>query len=255
MEQEIYYLIQNIPYLNPGDKNFLWQIFPQLSPLDKMRLKNSLSSNEPPQVLQNVQLLKAKFLPKPALNQQPNQAPANNAFQPQQKENNPNLLQKLGSAIFPEKKPEIVSPSVLINTEILGSKPPEPIQNQNIPDLPSLNNFSHLSQLRYLTPNHVNFGINSSAEQLLQTFFHKLENMFDSIDNIDVKRGYFMNFIQSPLFSNYLNTALTAMKHPEIKPRKVVLNTLYQTNPVFLNSKQFELTSSLSNHLRNLVGL
>lgn len=64
-----------------------------------------------------------------------------------------------------------------------------------------------------------------------------------------------MNFLQSPLFSGYLNTGLTALRHPELEPSKIILNLLYQIDSNYLNNKQFVQAATVSNHLRGLCGL
>jgi hypothetical protein len=255
-DQEIINRIQATPFLNHGDKQFLLQVLPGLSPLDKIKLKSSLLSNQPPAILQNLQLIKAKFYPNQNQNQLANQPPTSKQIPQtsQQNEKKEGFLQKISSTLFPEKKPQIVSPSILTDIRYLGSNIPRAI-NENVPPLQSIDQLKHPGQLKFLTVDHITFGLNTNSQQILQSFYELSENYFDSIENVDIRRGYFMNYIQSSLFSNYLNTALTALKHSELQPRKVVLNMMHQINSNNLNTSQFEIVAEITSHLRSLVGV
>jgi hypothetical protein len=236
IDQQLQQLIQETQFLNGGDKSFLLEKLANIEALDKMRLRTSLLSNQPTAVLQSLQMIRAKFF-----------------VQATQKPNNP--IENIISGILPQKKPEIVAFSVLTKTDILGSLIPTAAKDHNVPMLKNLQDFQHPFQLSMLTNEHVNFHLNSNIEQIVQAFMNKSEKVFESIEDINTKRGYFMNYIQSPLFANYLNTALTGIKHIELQPRNVALNLLYQINTNYLNNKQFEITANITNHLRGIIGL
>jgi hypothetical protein len=76
----------------------------------------------------------------------------------------------------------------------------------------------------------------------------------ENIPSLFAKKCILATYLQSPLYVGYVNTALTAFKHPEIEPRKVVLNLLHSANPSFLNNKQFEIASAITGHLRYSCG-
>lgn len=255
---EILQLIQGTKFLNPNDKHFLSQSLSALSPLEKIRLKSALTSNNPLAILQNLQMVKAKIYNnpnQPSLNANTTAGSwSNNQSQSPEKNKKKNLLEKLSAKLFPEKKPEIISPSILTDLRYLGSNTPKIIRGNSTP-LKRLDEFSHPSQLSYLSVSHVNFGLSSNNKQILNVFFERTEDVFDEIESVDLKRGYFMNYIQSSLFNNYLKTALTALKHQELQPRKVVLNMMHQINSNNLNTTQFESAAEITNHLRSLVGI
>lgn len=233
-------LIEQTPYLNPADKNFLVETLPQMQPLEKMRLRSSLMAGELPSILQSLQIAKASFFEK-------------------QKQENPkksnNFLNKVSSVLHPKIQPKIISKSILTDPKLLGSSAPQAIKDQNPKPLVTLNDFYHPAQLSFLNSNHIGFGLDVNSEQILHDFLDKLTKVFDSIENVNLKRGYFMNFIQSPLFSSYINTAITALRHPELEPRNIALNLLNQINPNYLSNRQFQIAALISNHLRNLCGI
>jgi hypothetical protein len=233
-------LIQKTPYLNPTDKTFLLQTAPQMQPLEKMRLRSSLMAGQLPAILQSLQIAKASFFEK-------------EKAQNPQKSNN--LLTKISSVFHQNPEPRIISKSILTDTKILGSSIPQAIKDQNPKPLINLNDFYHPAQLSLLNNKHINFGLNINSQQILHGFLNKLTNVFDSIENINLKRNYFMNFMQSPLFSSYINTAVTALRHSELEPRNIALNLLNQINPNYLNNKQFQISSLICNHLRNLAAI
>ncbi|NJS41832.1 hypothetical protein HC766_05935 [Candidatus Gracilibacteria bacterium] len=139
-------------------------------------------------------------------------------------------------------------------TYIIGSTEPVAVNSTPV-NLANLQSLNDLAQLNSLHPTHINFNLNNNSEQLIRNFLQKLDNLFDKIPNINQKRNYLMNFLQSPLFNSYLNTGITALRHPEIQPSKVVLNTLNHIDTKYLNNKQFVITSKISNHIRSIVAL
>ena len=112
-----------------------------------------------------------------------------------------------------------------------------------------------LLQLNILNQNHLKIGSIDQEEIVLQKFLNKLDDLFDKIPDINIKRSFFASFVNSPLFVSYLNSGLTAMRHPELEPRDVVLNTLHSVNDNYLNNRTFEMASIITNHLRHLSGI
>ncbi len=284
-DQELIQLIQNNPFLNPGDKQYLFNIFNGIAPLDKMRLRASLVSNQPEGVLQVLQYIKAKFLnqssqPNTGLDPQTqttqtqaqtftsktnssdtNQLPVQNQQNTSQNqlsqspEEKKGFLEKVVSAITPEKKPVIVAESILTSSSYLGSQPPRAIQSPNLPPLQRIDQIVHPSQLSLVDNEHVNFSMDSSSEQIIRSFMSRTEEIFSRIDSVDLRRGFFMNFVQSNLLRNYILTGLTALKRQDLQPRKVVFNLLHQIDPNYLNTRQYQITADITNHLKNLAGL
>jgi hypothetical protein len=57
------------------------------------------------------------------------------------------------------------------------------------------------------------------------------------------------------MYTAYMNTGITALKNPDIEPRKIILDTLHQANRIYLNASQFEMASIITNHIRHLCGV
>jgi hypothetical protein len=229
-------LINKTPFLSQGDKNFLIDKLPQLSALEKLKLRQSLSAGMAPPILQQLQLMRAKFFEK--------EAPKA-----------PDPITKVLNNIMPQKPKKILNTSILTQPNLLGGPIPQAIRGEKAVEFRSLAEFSSPAQLGLLNSSHVSFNINDNVEQIIQNFLQKLTQMFNQIDNVNLRRSYFMNFVQSPLFSSYLNTGLTALRHPELEPSKIILNLLYQIDPHYLNTKQFQHTSVICHHLRTLCGI
>lgn len=238
MDQELQGLITQTPLLTQIDKNFLLAIGPSMSALDKLKLKQALTAGLTANIQQFVTTFKQKFEQGDQQNQAANSDGLLSRFIPQQQ---------------PEKR--ILSQSILTQPNILGANPPQAVNDANIPPLNSLSQFSHPSQLALLQPTHVTFDLNQNAEQNIQLFLQKMDTVMHNIEDIRIRRNYFMNFMKSPLFSAYLNTGLTALRHPELEPAKIILNLLYQINPNYLTNKQFQYAAVISNHLRGLCAL
>lgn len=237
MNQELVKLVQQTPFLSQGDKSFLLDKISEMNPLDKLKLEHSLKSSQAPEILQNLQLIRAKFF----------------ASEAPKKED---ILTKITNVLTGTKKNRtIVAKSLVTQPQLLGSPVPKAIHENRIIPLNSLEEFNYPGQLSLLTQNHINFGLNSNTEQIMQNFLNKLTRVFERITDVNLKRAYFINFLESQLFGKYINTTLTALRHPELKPSKIILNLLYQINPEYLNNKQFQLASVICNHLRNLCGL
>jgi hypothetical protein len=236
MDALIQSLILKTPFLSAGDKSFLSEKVPMMSPLDKLKLRQSLETGVAPAILQQLQLTRAKFfdqeIPKP-----------------------PDAISKVINAVLPPKPKKVISFSILSQNQLLGGPTPQAITTDKVPAINTLADFNHPAQLSQLQPKHITFNINDNGDQILQTFLKKLDTLFAGIPNLNVRRCYFMNFLQSPLFSGYLNTGLTALRHPELEPSKIILNLLYQIDSNYLNNKQFVHAATVSNHLRGLCGL
>ena len=236
MDTNLQALIQNTPFLTPSDKSFLMEKAPLMSPLDKLKLRQSLDTGVAPAILQQLQLVRAKFFDQEIPKQ-------------------PDAISKVINAVIPPKPKKVISYSILSQNQLLGGPTPQAVTADNVPLINNLSEFSHPAQLSQLHPNHINFNLNDNSEQIIQQFFKKLDSLFGKIPSLNVRRCYFMNFLQSPLFGGYLNTGLTALRHPELEPSKIILNLLYQIDSNYLNNKQFTQTASISNHVRNLCGL
>ncbi len=234
MDQHLIDLISKTPFLGAGDKNFLIQRLNNLSPLEKLKLQQSLTHGQAPAILQSLQIMRAKFFE--------SEKPSDTK--------EPNFVDKIAGAILPKKEKTPVSTSVLNQPQILGAPSPQAITGESVKPLENLLDFYHPAQLQQLTSKHISFGLNDNQEQIIQDFTKNLTKAFDKVTDLNIKRSYFMNFMLSPLFVSYINTGLTALRHPELQPNKIVLDLLYQINTNYLNNKQFANTALITNHLR-----
>jgi hypothetical protein len=236
MDQQLLLLINQTQFLSPSDKSFLAERLNEMNALEKLRLRGALLGGHAPDILQSLQLMRAKFFSK-------------------ELPKKPDLLTRISNAFTGKKENQIIAHSILTQSTILGSNPPTAIHDKSLPLLQNLADFSSPGQLSMLNSSHVTLGLNVNTEQIIQNFLEKLTTIFNQLDNINLKRSYFMNFVESPLFVSYINTALTALRHPELQPPKIILNLLYQINPQYLNNKQFQFAAVISNHLRNICGI
>jgi hypothetical protein len=237
VDTEIIDSISQSTHLNDGDKNYLLELLPKLSPIEKLKLKHSLLSGSAPSILINLQSIRKKF--------QEGEAP---------KPVNP--ISKALSTLFKPASPQIVSNSFLNQPVLLGGVIPHlPTSIGVIETLNKIGDITSLDQLKTLNPSHVNFTLYENIEYELQNFYHKTTQLFEKINDINERRNYFLNFLSSPLFKAYINTGLTALRHPELQPTSIILNTMYQIDPKYLNGSQFKTTSNISGSLRALVGL
>lgn len=236
MNDKLRQLIQNTTFLSEGDKDFLISKLVQMSPLEKLRIQHALTVGKMPGILEELQKMRAKFY----------------------QESTPketDVLSKIVQKILPPAPPQIQSFSIFSQPFLLGnSEVYKPIRTKNL-SLVDLSQFYDLEQLSLLKISHFNFDLSNLNSQKFQNFLNLLEDLFESVPNIHVKRNYFINFLQSPLFTAYLHTGLTALQHTELQPRSVVLNTLYQIDSRYLNSQQFKAVATTCNFLRNLCGL
>lgn len=223
-------LIQSTPILSEGDRTFLLSKAESFSPLEKLKIKQSLSNGQKPDILGQIAQIRNNFKQKEA---------------PKQKDPITRVVQK----IFPQKQ-RVLSPSILSEVNYLGSPIVKPHKSQGNP-LESLLHFESLSQLDQLTPQHINFNLNENGEQIINQFLQALENKFGSIEQIQERREFFMKFVRSSMFSSYLNTGLTSLRHPELEPRDISLNLLYQIDTQkYLNKTQFKFAAQITHQLR-----
>ena len=235
MDQNLTELIQNSSFLATGDKDFLISMLAKMTPIEKLKLKHNLTSGQIPEVLQLLQITRAKFFES-------------------EKPPDPDLISKITQKIFRPEKPKPVSTSILAQQFLLGAPPVQPIIHPNVQPLRNLSEFNSLDQLYLLSNEHFLPGV-PNWEQIFNGFLGRLEDLFEQVGNVQNQRSYFMTFLQSPLFGNYINTGLTALRHPELQPTNVILNTLYQIDSKNLNKNQFKTAATLCNHLRGLCSL
>ncbi len=228
-------LVQSASFLYPNEKEFLVSHMETLSPLERLKIQKDIQAGKKPLALHQLEILQQQFRKKET---------------PQK----PDLITKIVQAVVPVKPKKVLSNSILSNITYLGSNPPHAT---NLPPTPfqSLDQFTNLNQISSLNPTHITFELNENGEQKLHQFFDKLDTIIGDIHDIFQKRSLFMNFIQSPLYLAYMDTGLTALRHPEITPSNIILNRLQQIDPKYLNSKQFQLASRVSAHFRVIVGI
>jgi hypothetical protein len=233
--QELVDLINNSPILNEGDKDFIVSKLDELSPLDKLKLQTNLTNNVAPELLNTINTMRM-------------------AFFKQETPPKPDFISKFVQKVSPPKPKKVVSHSILNQPAYLGGYLPKALSVPRV-NLPNLNEFHNLNELNSLTPLHITFGLNDNAEQTLNNFYQKLDELFSEVVDIHMKRAYFMMFLQSPLYITYTDTGLTALRHPEITPSSIILNRLQQIHPKYLNTKQFQIASKICAHIRMLCGV
>lgn len=235
-DQDLIDFINTTTLLNNSDKDYLFHIFGQLSTLEKFKLKSSLSINDTKSILVFLQLLKLKF---PIA----------------VKVKGDSIFDKIGEFISPTPELKPVSESILTKSSEIGSSIPRPLVPKNKIELNDLNNFTSLEQLLIIRPEHLFVVNKDQSEIVMQRFLGKLDQMFETINSMDFRRNWLATFLQSPLFTAYINTGITALKNPDIEPRKIILDTLHQANKIYLNNSQFEMASIITNHIRHLCGV
>ena len=229
------------------EKEFIISRMKRFDHLDKFKLKRYLLVNDEKTVRETYRIIRDKLLreekEKEFLSQTTGNSNVNQAKV---------FFDKYGPKSDRPQSP--VSLSILSDVDFMGHEIPMAPQVRGQP-FKNLEFFSTLDQLCLLESNHVTFGMEDNVPIIIQKFLNKLTTLFDELEDIMIKRSYFRLFMRSALFNNYLNTGITALRHTEIQPRKIVLNLIYQTDPIYLNSNQFEYTSTISQHLKNLVDI
>ncbi len=234
-DQAIIDLIQKSPILVDPEKGYLIDKIPAMGPLQKLKTKKNLVMNTTPDLILEFRKTRAKFI-KQEKASQAKPAESGGFFKPK-----------------PEEK-KIVSSSVLGNPRLLGGPSPKPARLQ-FKQLRSLADVSDPTSLNSLIPPHVSFSINENGDQKIHSFIEKISEQLSTLQNPNEKRNYLALYLQSPLFRAYSHTGLTALKHPEIKPANTILNTIQKIDRRFLNRKQFEYASEITNAIRTNCGL
>jgi hypothetical protein len=239
-------LIQQSTILDENSKNYLLNSLGNLNPLEKLKIRSALTAGNIPEIIVKLQTQKEQFKNIEAKNQPKPISPAKN-----------DILSKLMNKIAkPPEKPKPVANSLLTQPVLLGGPIPKPINNNpNLPALNNLNEINDLEQLKLLHARHISFDINQNSSIEIQNFINHTFDLFNELETIEQRRSYYLGFLSSPLFSAYINTGLTALRHPELQPYSVILNTLYQIDEKYLNNKQFKFAGMISNHLRSLSAL
>jgi hypothetical protein len=184
--QEIIDLIYKSTLLNPGDKEFLVEKVEELSPLERLKLEGSLISNTAPDILNTINTMRANFFK-------------------QETAPKPDFITKMVQKISPVVIRKIVAHSILNQPAYLGGQLPQPYKAPHV-NFRSLVDFTNLAELNSLTPYHVTFNLNDNSEQVITQFYQKLDHLFDPILDVNIRRAYFMMFLQSPLYNCYMDT-------------------------------------------------
>jgi len=232
-------LIGESSFISDTDKGFLIRNLDSMKPLDRLQLEQSLMSGMVPESLQQVARLRQKFIAKEA----PKAAP--------------DMLTKFIQSVSPAAPKVLLSQSILLKPHQSGTPTPTPFVPNPIPaPIANLMQFSSLNQLITLSPAHVSFGVSDPIEQIINDFLSKIDKMFAALPDMVTKRSYLMSFMQSILFRIYLSTGETALRHPELQPRSVALNQMFQIdNRKYLNKNQFQYTSKIVNQIRSMAAL
>jgi hypothetical protein len=234
-DNQIITAINTSQYVAKEDKMYLGESVVKFNPLEKLKLKTTLSSEDTVAIKSMIELLKIKY---------PVEIKVKSGF-----------FNKISQFINPPKPQKIVSPSILSSSTALGGPVPVPFPVNNVRPLENTETFTDLSQLAILNQNHFTNGTEQQEDVNLQKFLEQIDDMFERIPDTQTKRSYFASFVTSPLFNSYMNTGLTAIRHPEIEPREIILNTLHMTNVNYLDKRKFEIASIITNHLRHLCGI
>ncbi|GAB4145306.1 MAG: hypothetical protein OHK0017_04750 [Patescibacteria group bacterium] len=231
-------LIAEAPHIPDMDKSFLLAKLPEMKPLDKLQLEQSLLSGMIPESLAQIARLRQKFMAT---------------------ENKPkgDVITKIVETILPQQPKVPASQSILIKPHLSGMEPVQAVVPNPAPAMiRNLTEFATLDQLAVLNPAHVTFAVNDPVEQIMENFFEKVVKLFETVPEPKKKRAYLMTFMQSMLFNIYLNTGITALRHPELQPRSIALNQMSQIdNRKYLNKKQFQYTAQITSYLRSICGL
>ncbi len=234
-------LIRNSNLL-PNEKQYLIDRVKSMDMLQLLKLKKSLQLGQYPEALQGFQALKQNFLEIESKGLE---------------EEKKGFLKQISDLVTGVKSTrKILSHSILTQPAILGGPVPQYIEDPTVRPLVNLGDFYHPVQLGHLDISHITFGVNAqNKNQIFSDFFQKLDTIFSKVPDLNIRRRYFMCYLQSPLFTNYLNTGLTVLRHPELQPPQAALNLLSQINPSYLNREQFNNAAFLTAYIRNLCGL
>ena len=234
MDTELKNLISTSPILSNQDKHLLLNSLQTFTPLQVLKIKQSLASGLIPEVLNKLRQTKQTFV---------EEERRQNPQQPK------NIFNSIKTKFFPQKPRKILHQSILANPNFIAGPIPVPIASSG-PPLNNLEEIRALEQLIQLNNSHLNYNLNYNFDQIVNNFLNRTAKMFSQVRDINTRRNYLMSYLQSVLFKNYINTGLTALRHPELKPRAVVLNLLFQINNNYLNSRQFKYTAIINNHIQ-----
>ncbi|MBC7472620.1 MAG: hypothetical protein H7196_05190 [candidate division SR1 bacterium] len=234
--QHLIDLINNSPVLNGGDKEFMIEMLDELTPLERLKIEGNLISNTAPDLLNSINLLRANFFKQETVPE-------------------PDFITKIVQKITPQVIKKISSHSILNQPNYLGNNQlPQAFKSPYV-NFRSLTVFSKLTDLNSLNPYHITFNLNDNTEQIIAQFYQKLDHLFEPISDLNTRRAYFMMFLQSPMYICYMDTGMTALRHPEITPPSIILNRLQQIHPKYFNTKQFQFASKICAHLRMLCSI
>jgi hypothetical protein len=223
LQQNIADVINNSNLL-VGEKKFLLEKVKSMNPLDILKLKNQILAKIVPTALESLHKMQQDL---------------------DKKFDKSDIITQL----FTPKTKIPASTSILQNNDYLGTAIASFPQNSE--SLEDLQDFVSLSQLGSLLPEH--FASLDSSSQILKNFLDKLDLLIENIENVNIRRGYYMIFLQSKLFDAYISTGLTALRHPEYTPAEAILNLLHQLETdKYIDNRQFQAVAILSSHFRSL---
>ncbi len=235
--------INSSSILQDSEKDFIITRLNKFDHLDKFKLKRYIAINDEKNIKETYRIIRDKLIREEKEKEYLSQTSSGKKGAASQ------VIDKLSSR---QESSEPISISLLSNQHFLGHDIPKPPEVRGQP-FKILRDFSNLDQLSLLEPSHVTFSLDDNVGLLIKEFHDIIIDLMEDIPTIEERRGYFRLFMRSSLFNSYLNTGITALRHVEIQPRKIALNLIYQTDPIYLNSNQFEHVSKLSKLLKQLV--
>ncbi len=219
--------------VNEEDYSFLLRVWSEASLIDKFKIRSYLQLSQISSLLTLIQVLKIRF--------------------PEPKKTG--IFDRINQVFNKENKlNKVLAPSILSDPKVFGNNFPQPMSTVNIEPLGRIDSINNILQLGILNSSQIDLPPNQDENVVLTQFYTKIDNMMEAIPDLFQRKSILATYLQSPLYISYINTALTAFKHPEIEPRKVVLNLLHSANNNFLSNKQFEIASAITSHIRFTCG-
>jgi hypothetical protein len=228
---DIHNIIAQATFLDRGEKLFLENYIQGLNSLDQLKLKQEIISQQRPEVLKQYIEKKNTFVEKETPKADP--------------------IGDFVAKFIPQKAKTLVHTSWLSQPHKLGAEVPVRQQAQVQP-LTEISGYIHPGQLGQLNPHMVAFNLEDNVEQILQEFMQKLDTSMAEMSS-QIRRGFLLAYLQSPLYGAYINSGLTGLRHAELQP--AVLNTLHQINPQYLPIKSFVVAAKITSHIRQQCGL
>ena len=162
-------------------------------------------------------------------------------------------------------QPTQIIPSMIVSNEVVGSlsafgrievlgQPVVSFTGDAVPLPIRLEEIEDPRQLFDLDIQHIDFDLDTDADRVVQLFTNKLARAFGKVKSINERRGYFVRFMNSPLFYKYINTGITGLQR-QSPTGKIVLNILHKESDQYLNSQQFKIAAKLTAQVRNLCAL